>query len=309
MSRQPTLIVLAAGIGRRYGGLKQIEPIGPNGEILLDYSVYDALDAGFETLVFVIRRDIEAAFRQKVGRTIERHCNTRYAYQEVESIPEGFGVPRNRQKPWGTAHAVLICRDMIDAPFGVINADDFYGRSSFRQLAEFLEDVEEEKRIRGCIIGYPVENTLTDHGSVARGVCEVNSDGSLVRMDERTNVQRFEKTVKASDDGEHWLDIPLGTLVSMNMWGFSPTLFAELEERFRQFLGGDNQTLETAEYLLPEVVGDLVQEGRAHITVIPTSERWVGVTHLEDRASVQQEIRDLIARGIYPENLWASPTR
>jgi len=308
MSRQPTLIVLAAGIGRRYGGLKQIEPIGPNGEILLDYSVYDALDAGFETLVFVIRRDIEAAFRQKVGRTIERHCNTRYAYQEVESIPEGFGVPRNRQKPWGTAHAVLICRDMIDAPFGVINADDFYGRSSFRQLAEFLEDLEEEE-IRGCIIGYPVENTLTDHGSVARGVCEVNSDGSLVRMDERTNVQRFEKTVKASDDGEHWLDIPLGTLVSMNMWGFSPTLFAELEERFRQFLGGDNQTLETAEYLLPEVVGDLVQEGRAHITVIPTSERWVGVTHPEDRASVQQEIRDLIARGIYPENLWASPTR
>ncbi|HUT87599.1 MAG TPA: sugar phosphate nucleotidyltransferase [Candidatus Heimdallarchaeota archaeon] len=308
MSRQPTLIVLAAGIGRRYGGLKQIEPIGPNGEILLDYSVYDALDAGFETLVFVIRRDIEAAFRQKVGRTIERHCNTRYAYQEVESIPEGFGVPRNRQKPWGTAHAVLICRDMIDAPFGVINADDFYGRSSFRQLAEFLEDLEEEE-IRGCIIGYPVENTLTDHGSVARGVCAVNSDGSLVRIDERTNVQRFEKTVKASDDGEHWLDIPLGTLVSMNMWGFSPTLFAELEERFRQFLGGDNQTLETAEYLLPEVVGDLVQEGRAHITVIPTSERWVGVTHPEDRASVQQEIRDLIARGIYPENLWASPTR
>ena len=308
MSRQPTLIVLAAGIGRRYGGLKQIEPIGPNGEILLDYSVYDALDAGFETLVFVIRRDIEAAFRQKVGRTIERHCNTRYAYQEVESIPEGFGVPRNRQKPWGTAHAVLICRDMIDAPFGVINADDFYGRSSFRQLAEFLEDLEEEE-IRGCIIGYPVENTLTDHGSVARGVCEVNSDGSLVRMDERTNVQRFEKTVKASDDGEHWLDIPLGTLVSMNMWGFSPTLFAELEERFRQFLGAASQTLETAEYLLPEVVGDLVQEGRAHITVIPTSERWVGVTHPEDRASVQQEIRDLIARGIYPENLWASPTR
>jgi len=309
MSRPPTLIVLAAGIGRRYGGLKQIEPIGPNGEILLDYSVYDALDAGFETLVFVIRRDIEAAFRQKVGQTIERHCDTRYAYQEMESIPEGFGVPRNRQKPWGTAHAVLICRDVVDTLFGVINADDFYGRGSFRQLAEFLKDVEEEKGIRGCVIGYPVENTLTDHGSVTRGVCEVNSDGSLVRIDERTNVKRFEKTVKALDDGEHWLDVPLGTVVSMNMWGFSPSLFAELDARFRQFLGADSQTLETAEYLLPEVVGDLVQKGRAHITVIPTSERWVGVTHPEDRATAQQGIRDLIARGIYPEDLWASQLR
>jgi len=298
------LIVLAAGIGRRYGGLKQIEPIGPNGEILLDYSVYDALDAGFKKLVFVIRKDIETAFRQKVGRTIERHCDTRYAHQEMESIPEGFGVPLNRQKPWGTAHAVLICQDVINAPFGVINADDFYGRSSFRQLAEFLEDVEGEG-IQGCAIGYPVENTLTDHGSVTRGVCEVSSDGSLVRIDERTNVQRFEKTAKASDDGEHWLDIPLGTLVSMNMWGFSPTLFDELEERFRQFLGRDSQTLEAAEYLLPEVVGDLVQEGRAHITVIPTCEQWLGVTHPEDRATAQQGIRDLIARGIYPENLWA----
>jgi NDP-sugar pyrophosphorylase family protein len=305
MSRSPTLIVLAAGIGRRYGGPKQIEPIGPNGEILLDYSVYDALDAGFETLVFVIRRDIEAAFRQKVGRTIECQCDTRYAYQEVVSIPEGFGVPRNRQKPWGTAHAVLVCRDMIDAPFGVINADDFYGRSSFRQLAEFLKDVEEEG-IRGCAIGYPVENTLTNHGSVTRGVCEVNSDGSLVRIDERASVQRFGRTVKASDDGEHWLDVPLGTLVSMNMWGFGPSLFAELDTRFRQFLGGDTQTLETAEYLLPKVVGNLVQQGRAHITVIPTSEEWLGVTHPEDRATVQQGIRDLIARGIYPENLWPS---
>jgi dTDP-glucose pyrophosphorylase len=304
MPGSPTLIVLAAGIGRRFGGLKQIEPIGPCGEILLDYSVYDALDAGFETLVFVIRRDIEAAFSRKVGRTIERQCDTRYAYQEVESIPEGFDVPRNRQKPWGTAHAVLICRDMIDAPFGVINADDFYGRRSFRQLAEFLEGVEEKKGIRGCAIGYLVENTLTDHGSVTRGVCEVNSDGSLVRIDERTNVQRFEKSVQASDDGEHWLDIPLGTLVSMNMWGFSPSLFAELDTRFRKFLGGDSQTLETAEYLLPEVIGDLVQEGRAHVTVIPTSERWVGVTHPEDRATAQQGIRDLIAQGIYPEDLW-----
>ena len=304
MSRSPALIVLAAGIGRRYGGPKQIEPIGPNGEILLDYSVYDALDAGFERVIFVIRKDIETAFRQKVGRTIERQCDTRYVYQEMESIPEGFSVPRNRQKPWGTAHAVLICRDTIDAPFGVINADDFYGRSSFRQLAEFLEDVEEEG-IRGCAIAYPVENTLTDHGSVTRGVCEVNSDGSLVRIDERISVQRFQKTVKASDDGEHWLDVPLGTLVSMNMWGFGPSLFAELDARFRQFLGADSQTLETAEYLLPEVVGDLVQEGKAHITVIPTSEQWLGVTHPEDRATAQKGIRDLIARGIYPEDLWA----
>jgi len=304
MSRSPALIVLAAGIGRRYGGPKQIEPIGPNGEILLDYSVYDALDAGFERVIFVIRKDIETAFRQKVGRTIERQCDTRYVYQEMESIPEGFSVPRNRQKPWGTAHAVLICRDTIDAPFGVINADDFYGRSSFRQLAEFLEDVEEEG-IRGCAIAYPVENTLTDHGSVTRGVCEVNSDGSLVRIDERISVQRFQKTVKASDDGEHWLDVPLGTLVSMNMWGFSPSLFAELDARFHRFLGRDSQTLKKAEYLLPEVVGDLVQEGKAHITVIPTSEQWLGVTHPEDRATAQKGIRDLIARGIYPEDLWA----
>ena len=305
MPGSPTLIVLAAGIGRRYGGPKQIEPIGPNGESLLDYSVYDALDAGFERVIFVIRKDIETAFRQKVGRTIERQCDTRYVYQEMESIPEGFSITRNRQKPWGTAHAVLICRDTLDAPFGVINADDFYGRSSFRQLAEFLKDVEEEG-IRGCAIGYPVENTLTDHGSVTRGVCEVNSDCSLVRIDERKNVKRFEKAVKASDDGQHWFSIPLGTVVSMNMWGFSPSLFAELDTRFRKFLDGDSQTLETAEYLLPEVIGDLVKEGRAHITVIPTSEQWLGVTHPEDTATVKKGIRDLIARGIYPDNLWAS---
>jgi len=300
-----TLIVLAAGIGRRYGGPKQIEPIGPSGEILLDYSVYDALDAGFQKVVFVIRREIEAAFRRKVGRTIERHCDTRYAYQDMTCIPEGFTVPHNRQKPWGTAHAVLICRDMIDVPFGVINADDFYGRGAFQQLADFLNNVEDEKAIVGCAIGYPVENTLTDHGSVARGVCKVDSDGSLVRIDERRNVQRFEKTVKASDDGEHWIEVPRGTPVSMNMWGFSPSLFVELEARFRQFLGQDSRTLETAEYWLPEVVNDLVQEGRAHITVIPTCEQWLGVTHPEDRSTVQQGIRDLIARGIYPEDLWA----
>jgi len=307
MPESPALIVLAAGIGRRYGGPKQIEPIGPSGEILLDYSVYDALDSGFQKVIFVIRRAIEAAFREKVGRTIECYCDTRYAYQDMTRIPEGFTVPHNRQKPWGTAHAVLICRDMIDAPFGVINADDFYGRGAFRQLAGFLQNVGSEKAIMGCAIGYPVENTLTDHGSVTRGVCGVGPDGSLVRIDERKNVQRFERTVRASDDGEHWLEVPLGTPVSMNMWGFSPSLFVELEARFRQFLGQDSQTLKTAECLLPEVVDDLVQEGRARITVIPTSEQWLGVTHPEDRATVKRGIRDLIARGIYPEALWAKP--
>jgi hypothetical protein len=302
---KPTLVVMAAGIGNRYGGLKQIDPVGPNGEIIIDYSIYDALNAGFSKVVFVIKKDIEEAFRERVGRTIEERCETVYVFQRIENVLKGFKVPLNRQKPWGTAHATLSCRDVVHSPFAVLNADDFYGRSSYQILCNYLKNAQDCDGVYDyCMVGYVLENTLTEHGHVARGVCTVNQDGYLVEIHERRRIKKFGEIAKYTEDGEDWVEIPKGSIVSMNMWGFTPSLFPELEARFPQFLQKNSDNIEKAEYFLPNVVDDLLKEEKARVRVLATDEKWVGVTYRQDRPRVEHVIRELIRRGVYPENLW-----
>jgi hypothetical protein len=301
----PTLVVMAAGIGSRFGGLKQVDSIGPSGESLVEYSVYDALQAGFGGVVFVIKEDIEQAFRQAVGQSVEAQCATSYVCQKLEDLPQGFQVPPTRRKPWGTAQAILSCRYAVHTPFAVINADDFYGRSSFQLLCDYLKTTHEpEPAYDYCMIGYVLENTLSDHGHVARGVCSVDDDGCLVEIQELRRIERFDATARNTEDGETWVEIPITSVVSMNMWGFTPSLFDELEERFPRFLRRNSDRLNDAEYLLPEVVGDLIEERIARVKVLPTVERWMGITYKQDKPKVQRALRDLTRQGIYPDNLW-----
>ena len=298
----PTLVVMAAGVGSRYGGLKQVDPVGLNGEIIIDYSIYDALKAGFTRVVFIIRRDIEAVFREKIGRTVETRADTVYAFQELSRLPAGFAVPPGRTKPWGTAHAVLACRGVVRTPFVVINSDDFYGATAFQAMADYVRQAQDRADTYDyCMVGYRLANTLSEHGHVARGICEVTPDGFLVDVRERTRIQRFEDGIKYTEDGATWVTLSPDSTVSLNTWGFTPSALSEFEARFPLFLRKNAANLAKAEYYLPEVVGDLVREGKARVKVLPTQERWYGVTYQEDRPRVQAAIREMIQRGVYPE--------
>jgi len=304
---EPTLVVMAAGVGSRYGGLKQVDPVGPSGEIILDYSVYDALRVGFGKVVFVIKKDIEERFRERVGGTIERQCETAYVYQALEYLPEGFEVPSNRKKPWGTGHATLSCESEVHVPFAVINADDFYGRSAFKILHDYLKSAQDRDGVYDyCMVGYVLENTLTEHGHVARGVCTVDRDGYLVEIHERTHIERFGEAIRYTEDGENWVTISASSVVSLNTWGFTPSLFSELAARFPLFLRANSDNIETAEYFLPDVVGSLIEERKATVKVLSTDERWLGVTYREDKPRVRQAIQGLVHQGVYPENLWGA---
>ncbi len=306
MSQQPTLIVMAAGIGSRYGGLKQVDPIGPHGEIVIDYSIYDALRAGFGKIVFVIRRDIEEVFREKIGRTVEQRVDTVYAFQDLNNVPPGFPVPAERKKPWGTAHAVLSCQGLVNEPFAVINADDFYGAGAFQILAGHLRGACDVpgRPYDYSMVGYVLGNTLSEHGTVARGICTVTPDGWLVGVTERTKIQKIDGVVQYTEDGSHWTPIAADSIVSLNMFGFTPSIFTELAARFSALLVRNNTDLVKAEYFLPDVVNALLAENRARVTVLPTSEKWYGVTYPQDKPIVQQAIRERIAQGMYPEKLW-----
>jgi NDP-sugar pyrophosphorylase family protein len=302
-----TLVVMAAGIGSRYGGLKQMDPVGPGGEKIVDYSVFDARRAGFEKVVFVIRRDLEEEFRERIGRAIERHVDANYVFQELEPLPAGFRVPKGRVKPWGTAHAVAACRDVVRTPFAVINADDFYGPSAFRLLGDHLRKAEKRKGAHDyCLVGYRLENTLSEHGHVSRGVCAATPDGYLREINERTRVRRRGQRVQYTDDGDTWIDLAADSVVSMNMWGFTPSLFEELEKGFVEFLrerGSDPK----AEYFLPARIGDLVASRRARVKVLPTDEKWFGITYPEDRVLVEQAVTERVEAGLYPPSLWGEP--
>ncbi|HOT93239.1 MAG TPA: sugar phosphate nucleotidyltransferase [Anaerolineae bacterium] len=305
MTANPTLIVMAAGLGSRYGGIKQIEPVGPHGATLLDYAVYDALRAGFGKVVFVINTAIETPFRERFGTTIARHCEVAYVIQRLTDVPAGFAVPPERKKPWGTGQAVLSCKDAVTGPFAVINADDFYGRAAFETLASHLTHAEDRDDIYDyCMVGYTLENTITEYGHVSRGICEVDDAGYLVHIREHTHIERRGADIAYTEDGATWIPLPNHAIVSMNIWGFTPGLFAELERRFPIFLRENAPRLEKAEFFLPDIVGDLVQEGKARVKVLTSDAQWFGVTYKEDRPRVQQAIRALIAQGIYPENLW-----
>jgi NDP-sugar pyrophosphorylase family protein len=303
---KPTLIVMAAGIGSRYGGLKQVDPIGPNGENIIDYSVYDALRAGFEKVIFVIKEDIAEIFHEKVGKRIEPHCETISVFQDLHNVPVGYNVPRTRVKPWGTAHAVLSCKDVVDGIFAVINADDFYGPSAYKLSLDFLMEMQEsgEENIY-CMSGFLLENTLSDHGHVARGICQLDGDGFLHEVVERTHIKKTGDSVKYSEDqGETWIEIPSGSTVSMNYWGFQPNIFTELEKQFQVFLDEHANQLEAKEFFLPSVVNTLIQDKKAKVKVLKTDEKWFGVTYQEDKLRVEKAIRDLIRSGVYPEQLW-----
>lgn len=301
----PDLIVMAAGIGSRYGGLKQVEPIGPGGEIILDYSIYDASQAGFERITFVINKEIERAFRERIDQTIGQHCETDYIFQELDDLPGGFDVPQGRQKPWGTAHAVLSCKNLINRPFAVINADDFYGRTAFQVLGRYLQQARDRKnRYNFCMVAYDLRNTLTEHGHVARGVCSVDQDGYLITIRERTRIKKFNGNVKYTENGETWIDIPGESLVSLNLWGFTPVMFAELEERFAHFLAENRESILSAEYFLPDVVNQLLEENKTTVKVLRTRERWFGVTYQEDKIRVKNAVQELIEQGVYPKKLW-----
>ncbi len=300
-----TLVVMAAGIGSRYGGLKQVEPIGPNGEWIIDYSVFDAVRAGFERVVFVIRGEIEGELRERFGRTLGRVCPVDYVVQSLDDLPTGFSPPADRAKPWGTGHAVWSCRGVIGGPIGVINADDFYGQGAFESLAGFLARGDRDAADH-ALIGYELSKALTEHGQVTRGVCRVDEHGFLLEIVERHRVAEHDGVVTSSEDGETWIVLPADTTVSMNMWGFGEGFVAELSRRLPEFLADHAGELDTAEFLLPEVIGRLVAGGVARVRVLPTNEAWFGVTFREDVRRAREEMAQRIESGRYNARLWSA---
>ena len=301
-----TLVIMAAGIGSRYGGgIKQLAPSGPNGEILLDYSIYDACRAGFDRVVFIIRRDIEKDFRTVLGDRLSEKVDVSYAFQEREDLPDGFVCPPDRTKPWGTGHAILCCKDIVKEPFAVINADDFYGKGAYALLHDYLtkkaKSAQESADI--CLAGYILENTLSENGGVTRGVCRTDSESRLLSIEETKEIHRRAdgQIVYPCENGEKML--PPDCKVSMNMWGLTPDIFPLLETGFRRFLS-ENGEDGKAEFLLPIYINSLISQHKAHCTLLPTDDKWFGLTYKEDLPSVQEAIRTLIADGEYPEKLW-----
>ncbi|MBQ1489567.1 MAG: nucleotidyltransferase [Eubacterium sp.] len=299
---RPTLVVMAAGMGSRYGGLKQIDQLTEQGEILLDFSLYDAMMAGFDRVVFVIKEENEEDFRALIDERAGRHLEVHYAFQKITDLPEGYAVPEGRVKPWGTAHAVYSAREYIDGPFAVINADDYYGPGAFAQVYDYLTENPEGY----CMAGYRLSNTMTENGYVSRGVCEVDEAGTLKSVVERLKIQwRGEKVVYTEDDGETWTELPADATVSMNFWGFPGAMMKELGNGFPAFL--DKALAENpmkGEYFLPSIVESLIDDGKASVRVLRSPDRWFGVTYKEDRQTVVDALQSMKDRGLYPEKLW-----
>ncbi len=307
MSKKPVLVVMAAGMGSRYGGLKQIDPVGSHGEAILDYSLFDAYEAGFETAVIIIKEAIKKDFMDTVGKRLEKcPMQIRYAYQEREKIPAGFAVPEGREKPWGTSHAVLCAAPEIDgAPFAVINADDYYGKDAFRVIYDYLCQADDKEKADYCMVGYMLGNTVTEHGSVARGVCTVDEKGYLADIVERLRIEKQPDAIRFTEDGESWTELAAGTVVSMNMFGFTPGFLAELEKQFPGFLTEKvPENPMKAEFLLPRSVDALLKAGKATVRVLTSQDRWYGVTYAADKPVVVAALRQLAEDGKYPDGLW-----
>ena len=301
--KKPTLVIMAAGMGSRFGGLKQIAPVDDQGHIIIDFSLLDAYRAGFRDLVFIIKPELEASFREVIVNRMEKYFNITFVHQTIDKLPAGYAVPEGREKPWGTGHAILCCKDVLDGPFAVINADDFYGPTAFSAIYDYLANNEDESRY--SMIGYRVRNTVTENGSVARGVCEVK-DGLLTGVTERTKIFKNGNDAKfTEDDGKTFTDLPGDTIVSMNLWGFTSKMIRELDERFTAFLDHAIVTNPLkGEYFLPSVVNDQLVAGTATVRVLPCEETWYGVTYREDLDSVKAAIEGMKKKGIYSENLW-----
>ena len=304
---EPVLVVMAAGMGSRYGGLKQIDPVDEYQNKILDYSLFDARRAGFKTVVFVIKPEIDEAFREAIGDRISQKMNVKYAYQVIDDLPEGFTVPEGRVKPWGTAHAVLAARKIVDGPFAVINADDYYGPEGFKVIYDYLStNPDKEDCYEYTMVGYMLENTVTENGSVARGVCETDENGYLTNVVERTKIVKGEVMPRyTEDEGETWTDLPGNTIVSMNLWGFNKSYLEEAEARFPAFL---TETAKTnpmkGEFYLPTVVSQLLNEKKARVRVLESHDKWYGVTYKEDKPTVVEAMARMRKEGLYPEKLW-----
>lgn len=301
---KPTLIIMAAGMGSRFGGLKQVTPVGPSGERIIDYSIYDAIAAGFGKVVFVIKHAIEDTFKEHIGDQIARQVPVEYVYQELDVLPEGFTVPEGRSKPWGTGHAVLCCRGVVKEPFAVINADDYYGQECFRLLADFLSKPQDGDKKHIAMAGYKLENTLTENGYVSRGICTVDPDGTLTDLVERTHIEMKDGRPQfTEDDGATWEALTPGCTVSMNCWAFPAGSLDYFEDKFRAFLQEKGGQLK-AEFYLPFVVNEMVAAGEADVKVLPTGDKWYGMTYAEDKQKVIDAIAGMVAQGKYPERLW-----
>ncbi len=299
------LVIMAAGMGSRYGGIKQLEPVGPGGEIIMDYSIYDAIQAGFNKVVVIIRKDLEQDFKEVIGNRIEQLLPVEYVFQELDHLPEGFTKPTDRTKPWGTGQAVLCCKDVVKEPFAVINADDYYGKEAFRLVYEFLNNKSYHQN-QYCMAGFILGNTLSENGAVTRGVCRADEKGLLVDIVETSGIVPEGDHAKAKNGAGEDTTIDLNSVVSMNMWGFQPELFETLQKGFVTFLSELPENELKREYLLPTVVGEMVKSGKAEVTVLKTSDRWFGVTYKEDKDAVVKSIRALIGQGVYPANLYHS---
>ena len=300
---KPTLFVLAAGMGSRYGGLKQLDGVGPSGETIMDYSIYDAIRGGFGKIVFVIRKDFEDDFRKIVLSKYENHIPVEVVFQALDNLPAGYTCPEGRVKPWGTNHAVLMGKDVIKEPFAVINADDFYGRDSFAVLGKYLSELPEGSKNDYCMVGFRIGNTLSESGSVARGVCSANAEGNLATVVERTEIMRVDGVVSYKDENGEWVGLDDNTPVSMNMWGFTPDYFKYSEDYFTEFLDANKDNLK-AEYFIPLMVNKLINEKTANVKVLDTTSKWFGVTYAADRQSVVDKIQALVDAGEYPSKLF-----
>ena len=304
--KKPVLVIMAAGMGSRYGGLKQIDPVDDSGHIIMDFSIYDAMRAGFEKVVFIIKKENEADFKECIGTRVAKKMQVEYVFQDLHNLPNGYSVPEGRIKPWGTGHAVLSCLPVVDGPFAVINADDYYGREAFQLVYNFLSSHQDEEKYQYVMVGYYLKNTLTENGHVARGVCCADPKGKLTGIVERTRIEkRPEGPAYTEDEGETWISLAEDSIVSMNMWGFTASMMEELQDRFAKFLEKNlTENPLKCEYFLPFVVDELLKEEKAEVTVLESAERWYGVTYKEDKPVVVHAIRRLKEAGLYPQGNW-----
>lgn len=304
--KKPVLVIMAAGMGSRYGGLKQIDPIDNQGQIIMDYSIFDAKKAGFEKIVVIIKEANEKDFKEAIGNRLADNIKVEYVYQNITNIPEGFEVPEDRQKPWGTGHAILSCIDVVDGPFAVINADDYYGREAFQLIYDYLISHEDDDKYRYTMVGYQLKNTVTEYGHVSRGVCEIDEQGHMLSITERTRIEKHgEHIAFTEDDGKTWNNLQEDTVVSMNMWGFSASALEELQKGFPLFLEeGLKENPLKCEYFLPSVVSDLLKADKATVEILTSTDKWYGVTYKEDKPMIEAAIQEMKINGKYPEILW-----
>lgn len=304
MSQKPVLVIMAAGMGSRYGGLKQIDPVDPYGNIIIDFSIFDAREAGFEKVIFIIKKAIEEDFKIHIGNRISKYMDVAYVYQELDKIPDGYQVPEGRVKPWGTGHAVLCCSALIDGPFAVINADDYYGKEAYAEAFRYLTaEKEQSEKQKLCMVGFVLKNTLSENGGVTRGICKVDEQGMLTDIVETHQIEMVpEGAAVRTEEGMQPIDIE--SPVSMNMWGLTPEFFHILEEGFEEFLSKIPESDLKAEYLLPTIIGELLEEQKVEVKVLKSHDKWFGVTYKEDKEAVVEAIRSLVANGVYPEKLF-----